>query len=72
MAKRTVTLNGYGKWIPLVIVAFAACIGYGKLTGTVARNTTDIRAQAKMLSRIDRIVSGIAGKLGVPVEEERD
>ena len=72
MPKRASTLNGNAQWVTLVIVLVAACIGYGKLSGTVDRNTTDICAQAKTLSRIDRMVSGIAATLGVSIEEESD
>ena len=69
MPKRASTLNGNAQWITLVIVLVAVCIGYGKLGGDVDRNTRDISDHIKTLNRVDRIVSQIAGKLGVEIEE---
>ena len=72
MAKTAQRFNGNARWIPLVVILIAACVGYGGLTSTVVRNKADISIQAKTLNRIDRIVSRIAGELGVSTEEERD
>ena len=69
MAKVAEKLNGRLQWIPLIVVIVVVCIGYGKLGGDVDRNTRDISDHIKTLNRVDRIVSQIAGKLGVEIEE---